>query len=156
MTEIMSVVVIILLVLIFVLLELRYIKKYVQQTGLEMMHIYNIWGVVRLLNQKLYNARKRDENLLREIHKVGKENVVMFNEIDPRLGIKEILKKINSVNNVSRENSNLTKETKTLIISTIKSLKEIKPILENSSQSLKSCTKTLGLFEEIIKKSNHK
>lgn len=154
MTQILLISVLILLLMIFILYKLDKIIEYVQQNGLGLTNLYNIWGVVRLLNQKLYNARKRDENLLREIHKIGKENVMMFNEIDPRERIKEIIKKISGVNNVCRENSNLTKESKTLILSTVKSLKEIKPILENSSQSLKSCTKTLGLFEEIIKKSN--
>lgn len=165
MTGILVISILVLLVLIFVLLELKYIKKYVQQNGLDLMMLYNIWGVVRLLNQKLYNARKRDERLLREIHKSAKisefSRNVSFGAItdmicETRKEIKEVSKKCAGINNISGENSNISKELKQLILSTQKSIKEIKPILETSSQSLKSCTKTLGLFEEIIKSSNIK
>lgn len=159
MTEILLVSVLVLVVLIFILSELKYIKKYVQQNGLDLMTLYNVWGVVRLLDKKFYNARKRDERLLREIHKVGKDTEYYHNNLNAdhtiiANSVKEVVKQCKGIDNVSRENSNCNKELKQLILSTRKSIKEIKPILETSSKSLKDCTKILGLFEEIIKKSN--
>ena len=163
MTEILLVSVLILVVLIFILTELKYIKKYIQRNSLDLMTIYNVFGICRGLDKKIYNARKRDERLLREIHKSAKisefSKNVSFGAItdmicETRKEIKEVSKQCTGIDNVSRENSNCDKELKQLILSTRKSIKEIKPILETSAKSLKDCTKILGLFEEIIKKSN--
>lgn len=159
MTEILLVSVLVLLVLVFVLKKLGKITKYIQQNSLDLMTIYNVFGICRGLDKKFYNTRKRDERLLREIHKVGKDMEYYHNDLNAdhtilANSIKDVVKKCVGIDNVSRENSNCDKELKQLILSTQKSIKEIKPILETSAKSLKDCTKVLGLFEEIIKKSN--
>jgi len=160
MTEIITISILVLLItalLIMAIIKFSDIYKFIEETT----NVRNKFFVKseKELNHKLYNARKRDERLLREIHKVWKNTEYYHNDLNADHTIivnlvKEVVKQCKGIDNVSRENSNCDKELKQLILSTRKSIKETKPILETSAKSLKDCTKILGLFEEIIKKSN--
>lgn len=93
-------------------------------------------------NNSFYNARKRDENLLRELHRAMKENAVFAKEGDPRDGFKEISKQCRSIDNVVRQisNQNLVLEN----------------IIKSNNKLSQDSNNTLKLFQEIIKNSNKK
>ena len=60
-------------------------RKYIQQYGCELSTIYNVFGLVRSIEKKVNNARKRDEKLLRELHAEGKLADAHFDEVKDKI-----------------------------------------------------------------------
>ncbi|MDD4027010.1 MAG: hypothetical protein PHO75_02360 [Candidatus Shapirobacteria bacterium] len=152
MTQILLISVLILLItllLVIAILKFSDFYKFLEETT----NVRNKFFVKleKKFDNKFYNTRKRDENLLRELHKTSKliefSNKTSFDAITEMLcmarkEIKECSKKCTGIDNVSRQNLNQYPEIKKFLIF-------IKKSSENSE-------KTLTTFNEIVKKSNHK
>jgi len=134
-------------IIIALLVELKYlgIKKRIDVGGIEITRLRTEVMNFRIETKaRDYNARKRDENLLREIHKSSHQNSVWYGAIcdasaDNNIKMDGISKLCRGIENVARSNTN--NDT------------EIRAGLTQIKKCQKEAGRILNLFEETLEKA---
>lgn len=119
-----------------IILVLKEIRKYIQFVGIDMGNYQmEIREWFKKFNKSQYNSRKRDENLLREIHWGANKEGSYFKSLeklfcDHKIDTADIVKQCRGIFNVSGKCSNDATEIRSGLIHVSKCLKESERILK--------------------------
>jgi hypothetical protein len=123
------------------------VRKYIQHNSLDLMTIYGVFGQVNKLNKKVDNARKRDERMLREIHKSDKNNYLWYTKIGEFNNVLSTL-----LDGIVKLNKNIDGNTRHLIKSDLESQSRLGFIKKGIEKS----GKVLTLLEDTLTKAKAK